>query len=106
MDTDAYYADAVAWAAVNSITSGTSESTFSPEDSCTRGQAVTFLYNYAKLTGQVGSDMVVPTGDRSEPPSGNSGDRPEPPADENGEVPSGNPPELPSGEETSVSGTN
>ncbi len=46
---DAYYADAVAWAVNNKVTSGTSTTTFSPNDNCTRGQAVTFLYR-AKTT--------------------------------------------------------
>lgn len=43
---DAYYHDAVLWAAAQCITNGTSDSTFSPEASCTRGQTVTFLYRY------------------------------------------------------------
>ncbi len=37
------YAGAVNWAVENKITSGTSETTFSPEKTCTRGQIVTFL---------------------------------------------------------------
>ena len=41
---DAYYAKAVAWAVENGVTNGTSATTFSPDDSCTRGQAVTFLW--------------------------------------------------------------
>ena len=41
---DAYYAEAVAWAVDNKITSGTSETAFSPNDACTRAQVVTFLY--------------------------------------------------------------
>ena len=44
-----YYADAVSWAAENGITGGTTETTFSPANSCTRAQIVTFLYRmYAK----------------------------------------------------------
>ena len=43
---DAYYAGAVAWAASEGITSGTSATTFSPNNDCTRGQIVTFLYRY------------------------------------------------------------
>ncbi|MBQ1502730.1 MAG: S-layer homology domain-containing protein [Clostridia bacterium] len=43
----AYYADAVAWAVANGITTGTSATTFSPEDGCTRGQVVTFLWRTA-----------------------------------------------------------
>ena len=38
------YAQAVAWAVEQEITSGTSATTFSPDDICTRGQIVTFLY--------------------------------------------------------------
>ncbi|MGN1409340.1 MAG: S-layer homology domain-containing protein, partial [Eubacteriales bacterium] len=44
---DAYYADAVSWAVLNGITNGTSETTFSPNASCTRAQAVTFLWRAA-----------------------------------------------------------
>lgn len=43
-----YYTDAVKWAVGNKITSGTSDTTFSPEQSCTRGQIVTFLYKAYK----------------------------------------------------------
>ncbi len=39
-----YYASAVSWAVDRGITSGTGSTTFSPEDSCTRSQVVTFLY--------------------------------------------------------------
>ena len=40
----AYYADAVAWAVANGITTGTDENTFSPNAPCTRAQVVTFLW--------------------------------------------------------------
>lgn len=39
-----YYAAAVAWANTNKITGGTSATTFSPNNACTRAQVVTFLY--------------------------------------------------------------
>ena len=39
-----YYASAVAWAAENGITTGTNNTTFSPNATCTRGQIATFLY--------------------------------------------------------------
>lgn len=39
-----YYDNAVQWAREKSITSGTTETTFSPNARCTRGQIVTFLY--------------------------------------------------------------
>ncbi|MCD7743246.1 MAG: leucine-rich repeat protein [Oscillospiraceae bacterium] len=38
------YADAVAWAVESGITTGTTTTTFSPSETCTRGQIVTFLY--------------------------------------------------------------
>ena len=41
---DSYFADAVAWAQANGVTTGTSETTFSPDNDCTRAQIVTFLY--------------------------------------------------------------
>ena len=45
---DAYYRAAVAWAVEKGITNGTSGTTFSPDDTCTRGQIVTFLYRLAQ----------------------------------------------------------
>lgn len=45
---DAYYAKAVAWAIENGITLGTTAATFSPNATCTRAQAVTFLYRAVK----------------------------------------------------------
>lgn len=42
--TDVSDSDAVDWAASWGITSGTSETTFSPNNTCTRGQIVTFLH--------------------------------------------------------------
>ena len=44
--TQDWYADAVAWAAENGITTGTSADKFSPDQTCTRAQIVTFLYRY------------------------------------------------------------
>ena len=43
---DAYYFDAVLWAVGHEplITAGTSQTTFSPNDPCTRAQVVTFLW--------------------------------------------------------------
>ena len=43
----AYYYDAVLWAAEQGITTGTSEHSFSPDATCTRGQVVTFLWRNA-----------------------------------------------------------
>ena len=40
-----FYYDAVLWAVENGITNGYGSSTiFNPDGSCTRGEAVTFLY--------------------------------------------------------------
>ena len=41
--------NAVLWAYNNSITKGTSATTFSPNKNCTRGQLVTFLYKYNNI---------------------------------------------------------
>ncbi|MBQ3427319.1 MAG: S-layer homology domain-containing protein [Clostridia bacterium] len=43
-----YYYDPVLWAYENEITSGTTDTTFSPADNCLRGQIVTFLYRCYK----------------------------------------------------------
>ena len=43
-----YFTDAVLWAVSKGITDGTSDTTFSPADPCTRGQIVTFLYRDMK----------------------------------------------------------
>lgn len=49
--TDAYYADAVRWAASLGITTGTTDTTFSPDDTCTRAQIVSFIYRSEKAQG-------------------------------------------------------
>lgn len=43
----AYYSDAVKWAVQKKITSGIGEGKFGPNNSCTRGQIVTFLWRSA-----------------------------------------------------------
>lgn len=43
-----YYHAPVIWAAENGITAGTSPTTFSPNDTCTRAQVVSFLYRDKK----------------------------------------------------------
>ncbi len=43
---ESYYGEAVMWAVANGITNGTSDTTFSPDDDCTRAQIVTFLYRF------------------------------------------------------------
>lgn len=44
---DAYYAKAVAWAVENGITGGIGGNKFAPDATCTRAQAMTFLYRAA-----------------------------------------------------------
>lgn len=45
---DAYYAEAVAWAAESGVTDGIGGGLFGPEQDCTRGQIVTLLYRCMK----------------------------------------------------------
>ena len=45
---DSYYAQAVAWAIENGITTGVGGGRFDPNSACTRGQIATFLYRYMK----------------------------------------------------------
>jgi len=47
LNSDSAYFDAIQWALENGITTGTSETEFSPSKSCTRGQIVTFLWRAA-----------------------------------------------------------
>lgn len=44
VDESSYCYDAVAWAVANGITVGKTDTTFAPSETCTRGQAVTFMY--------------------------------------------------------------
>ena len=48
VDEDAYYFEAVLWAIKNGITDGTSKTTFSPDNTCNRAQAITFIYRDLK----------------------------------------------------------
>ena len=43
--TDSYFAEAVAWAASNGVTEVVGNGLFAPDNDCTRGQIVTFLYH-------------------------------------------------------------
>ena len=43
-----YFYNAVLWAVENGVTKGTGETTFSPNDTCTRAQIVTFLFRAEK----------------------------------------------------------
>ncbi len=44
---DAYYYEAVNWAVKNGVTNGTSRTTFSPDERCTNGEFITFLWRAA-----------------------------------------------------------
>ncbi len=57
VDEDAYYAEAVLWAVENGITTGTSDITFSPDATCTRAQAVTFLWRAAGSPAPKSTEM-------------------------------------------------
>ena len=46
VEESAFYYDAVLWAVNYGITAGTSDTTFSPNSPCTRGQVVSFLYRF------------------------------------------------------------
>ncbi|MBQ8301844.1 MAG: S-layer homology domain-containing protein [Clostridia bacterium] len=48
---NAWYGDAVAWAAENDIVSGISETEFAPEDNVSREQMAMIFYRYAKFKG-------------------------------------------------------
>ena len=54
---DAYYYDAVLWAAENGITGGVDDTHFAPNATCTRAQAVTFLWRAAGSPAPKSSDM-------------------------------------------------
>ena len=59
---DAYYAQAVLWAVENGITNGTSETTFSPDQTCTRAQIVTFLYRMSGSPAAAGRNSAAMAG--------------------------------------------
>ena len=52
---DKYYAKAVAWAVENGITNGTTDTTFGPDEICTRAHGVTFLSRAAKANTASGN---------------------------------------------------
>lgn len=51
VDSGAYYAEAVRWAASEKIVEGTTAETFAPDAAVTRAQVVTMLYRFAKAQG-------------------------------------------------------
>ena len=60
-----YFYKAVLWAVENQITNGTSPTTFSPDQGCTRGQVVTFLWRaeHSPEPGAAKSPFADVTGD-------------------------------------------
>lgn len=62
----AYYFKAVLWAVENHITSGTSETTFSPGNVCTRAQIVMFLWRSKGSPISADSSVAFPFQDVSE----------------------------------------
>lgn len=50
MTENAYYADAVKWAVPKGITTGTSDTTFSPDAACTTGHYDLYLQRYGKIS--------------------------------------------------------
>ena len=46
MNPEKVYYKAMLWAVEEGITNGTTATTFAPNDPCTRGQIVTFLYRH------------------------------------------------------------
>ncbi len=51
-----YYCDAVAWAVGQGITTGTTSTTFSPDDTCTRAQIITFLWHAVGTPSAAGAN--------------------------------------------------
>lgn len=62
---DAYYYAPALWAAKNGVTTGTSATTFSPEQTCTRGEIITLLWRFSGSpepgsTGSAYGDVADP----------------------------------------------
>ena len=62
---DAYYYAPALWAAKNGVTTGTSATTFSPEQTCTRGEIITLLWRFRGspepgFTGSAYGDVTNP----------------------------------------------
>ena len=58
----AYYADAVKWAVEKGITTGTTTTTFSPNNTCTTAQILTFLWRANGSPAPTGKNAAVPAG--------------------------------------------
>ena len=57
VDEDAYYAEAVRWALSEGVTSGTTDTTLAPDATCTRAQAMTFLFKAMKAAAEGKADF-------------------------------------------------
>ncbi len=55
---DAYYTEAVRWALSEGITTGTGEGKFSPDETCTRAQGVTFLHRALGKTAAAAANFT------------------------------------------------
>ncbi len=55
LDPEQYYYDPVYWAAENGITNGVTPTLFKPDDPCTRGQIVTFIW---RALGEPGTEVT------------------------------------------------
>lgn len=64
---DAPYSTAVSWAIARGVTSGTSSTTFSPYDICTRAQIVTFLKRYDDSKAETSSSPIFPEPNPNQP---------------------------------------
>ncbi len=51
VESESYYADAIAWAKKNEIVNGVTETTFAPDETVTREQMATIIFRYAKYKG-------------------------------------------------------
>lgn len=60
VDEDQWYYKAVLWAAENGITAGYEDGTFRPNDICTRGHVVTFLWNSAGQPEATDTELAFP----------------------------------------------
>lgn len=60
---NAYFAEAVDWAVEQGITNGTGANVFSPNNTCTTAQILTFLWRAAGCPAPAGSNVSVPAGE-------------------------------------------
>lgn len=58
VEKDAWYTDAICWAAANKIVNGTTETTYEPDETLTREQAAAIFYRYACMKGYDVSELV------------------------------------------------